>query len=356
MENMNDQLSGIEIDTIGEILNISMGSAATAISTLLDRQVNITTPKVSVIPIEEFDCKCLEPALGIEIEYIEGLSGSNFLVMKRTDIRAIVDLLIGEESGGDNDEELDEMHISAISEIMNQMMGASATALASFFGKSINISTPKQFDPQDVQSRMSRPGQENSIVTVKFVFKVEGLIDSEFVSIFPVEFTKELVANALSFGEPEPQKASPVPTKPKASAEPEQRQSEKVPSTQKPAVASAPPKSPAVQVSVQPLKLKNFDDDLPLFGDEENQTNLSMLMGVPLEITVEIGRTKKQVREILEIRQGSLLELDKQSGDPVDIIVNGQLMARGDVVVIDDNFGVRITEIIHNKDIISKLK
>ena len=346
------QMSGIERDTIGEIMNISMGAAATAVSTLLDRQVNITTPQVAVIEGRDFECKSLEPALGIEIQYVEGLSGSNYMIMRRRDIRAIVDLLLSGETMEESDEALDEIYISAVSEIMNQMMGSSSTALASFFGKGINISTPKTFDPDEIKGKFHLPDSDELIVTVTFSLKVEGLIDSEFITILPVEFTKELVRNALNFGEEPPMETAPqqpqiemeIHHEPfsERTAEMNQREEQTVRTT---------PAPRGGRVSVQPLKLQSFDEEVTQ-SSQEPGANFNLILNVPLDITVEIGRARKPVQEILDIRQGSIVELDKQAGDPVDVIVNGQLFARGDVVVIDDNFGVRITEIVSNRDAI----
>ena len=367
MENkalINDQLDNVEKDAIGEIMNISMGAAATAISTLLDRQVSITTPKVSVIKIEDFEYSSLEPAIGIEIEYIEGLKGSNFMIMKRRDIRKIVDLLLSGSGDAESDEELDEMHISAVGEIMNQMMGSSSTALARFFGKSINISPPHKFDLVEINEKLSQSILHDQVVTVYFNLKIEGLIDSQFVTILTIEFTKELVKNALNMEEDSahpslsqsdkeaPSEPNPPAKAPVAGTKEEKKQPAAVDnsSTQKEEQPSNQNK-----VSVQPLRFENFDAETPKPAEDENG-NLSMIMSVPLDITVEIGRARKMVHEILEIRSGSVVELDKQAGDPVDVIVNGQLMARGDVVVIDDNFGVRITEIISNKEIAHKFK
>ena len=190
------ELNSLEKDTIGEILNISMGAAATAISTMLDLKVEITTPVVSMISAGEFECKSLEPAIGTEIEYVEGLAGSNIMVMKQRDIRAIVNVLLGEDSDIDSNEPLDEMHLSAAGEIMNQMMGASSTALTSFLEKSINISTPSQFDVSKIAQKVSSSPDE-CIVTVRFLLKIDSLLASEFVTVMPMGFTKELVASAL---------------------------------------------------------------------------------------------------------------------------------------------------------------
>lgn len=348
-------LNSIEKDTIGEILNISMGAGATAISTLLGRKVNITTPTVNVVNRVDMEIQNLEPAIGIEIGYLNGLSGSNYLVMKRKDVKSIVGLLIPGMEEMD-DEELDEMHVSAISEIMNQMMGASCTALASFFGKDIDISIPKQFDLQEFEKKFVNDATHESIVSVKFTLDVEDLLNSEFITVMPMTFTKELISNAMNFGDTQEEEVLPIPSKP-----------EPIPMKSKPIIREEPkpappqrheePKSKVTQnnqVSIKPLKLESFDEDYPSSAGE-NKGNFSLIMGVPLEVSVEIGRTKMIVRNVLDIRQGTIVELDKQAGDPVDIMVNGQLIAKGDVVIIDDNFGVRITEILSNKEIMDGL-
>lgn len=352
---MTLSLNNMEIDTIGEILNISMGSAATAVSTLLGRKVSITTPTVSVVKSTELSLENLEPAIGIEIEYIEGLSGKNLLVMRSKDIKAIVNLLLSDIEETD-DEELDEIHISAVSEIMNQMMGASSTALSSFLGKSINISTPKQFNTATKLAEIGSGNNPPNIVTVRFMLEVEGLINSEFVTIMTTEFTKELVKKALNFDDleevvktpekPEIAPVLPLPTTGSAEKPLPDKTTPESGSDSFNSSAKAPP------VSVKPLKLQVFEDDK--FFDEEPETsndNFNLILGVPLDVTVEIGRTKMPVKNILDIRPGSIVELDRQAGDPVDVIVNGQLIAKGDVVVIDDNFGVRIVEILSKKEI-----
>ncbi|MCX7614243.1 MAG: chemotaxis protein CheC, partial [Clostridiales bacterium] len=279
VQDENSPLTLMESDAIGEILNISMGASATAISTLLSRTVNITTPTVSIVKSEEFECKSLEPAVGIEIEYIEGLSGSNYMGMKSRATRALVNVLLDSEEDIESEAELDEMHLSAVSEIMNQMMGASSTALATFFGKEVNISTPKHFDVNDVQKKLNTPDYNGYIVTVRFMLHIEDLLDSEFVTIMPIEFTKELVNNAFHLDEeenspkavetspiPEPQRqqeVQPIPENMKQHIEPEPQ------ITPVPQIAPTPQIAPsndvhknAPPVSVKPLMLQNFDDDV----------------------------------------------------------------------------------------------
>jgi len=342
-------LSSFETDTIGEILNISMGAAATAVSTMVDRGVSITTPSVSMILASEFETATYEPAIGIEIQYLEGLNGANLLVMRQRDIRMIVNLLLGEESDPNSSEPLDEMHISAVSEIMNQMMGASSTALANFLGRSVNISPPEQFDLTDVQSKISKEGKY--IVTVRFTLKIENLLDSEFVTVMPLSFTREIVSHAIRMNDPEPAEPVTAPAPPpveKAAPQQAVRPPEPKPPRPAPQQYREPVRAQS-PVSVKPLELTSFDDESPMLSIPGDQGNFKLIMGVPLEVTVEIGKTRMPVKDILDIRQGSLIELDKQASDPVDIIVNGKMIARGDVVIIDDDFGVRITEIISDR-------
>ncbi|MHC1695480.1 MAG: flagellar motor switch phosphatase FliY [Eubacteriales bacterium] len=367
-----NHLDSIEIDTIGEIMNISMGAAATAVSILLQRQVDITTPTVNMIKTVDFEYKQLEPASGIEIEYLEGLNGSNFMIMSKQDIKAIVSLLIGDDPSGSQDE-LDEIHTSALGEIMNQMMGASSTALATFFDTSINISTPKPFELDEFHNRLRCTDCDEYIVTISFHLHIEDLLDSQFFSVMSVPFTKALVKKAMNFGSDESLlgtadidevnagkvyedligslNQNQKPYIPQESTPPVK---DRQPAAMNPSPVSEPPKKPSLSqpparmINVQPVKYASFDDD-DHAAEDLNQVNLSLVMGVELSVTVEIGRTKKQVKEILDLKQGSIIELDRQAGEPVDVIVNGQLLARGDVVVIDDNFGVRITEIVSSK-------
>jgi flagellar motor switch protein FliN/FliY len=375
-------LDTLEIDTIGEILNISMGAAATAISLMLSRQVVITTPTVRVIPPTEFEFARLEPAIGIEIQYVEGLHGSNVMIMSARDARSIVGLLLADSGGMPEDSpEMDELQTSALGEIMNQMMGASSTALATFLNRSINISPPTSFTIEESGERFAWMREQKFIVTVGFRFVVEDLLDSEFITVMPVEFTRDLVKNAMSMdeGEPEepaaadaggggdddgitghqqvrkpvfeadyqeepPRKRAPsrAPTPPPARPAPahEAPPARPAPSYEAP---PAPRSAPRRSVDVTPLQFGSLDGG---GGDEQDQVNLDLVMDIDLNVVVEIGRVKKLVKEIVAFRQGSIVELDKQAGEPVDIMVNGKLIARGDVVVIDDNFGVRITEIV----------
>lgn len=474
----------MELDAIGEIMNISLGASATAVSTMLGTKVNITTPVVRVQTRAEFEFKRLEPAIGVEIAYVEGLEGKNIVMFRREDVCVIVGTLMGEDPATISPE-LDEIHISAICEVMNQMMGASATALSEFLGTIVNISTPKSFDigEPDAFKEKYFP-EEDGMVVVRFRLEIEDKLNSEFMNIMSIKLAKRLLEPfAVSMGEtasapqeqpapvseptPEPVQAlepaaasssgssmsqeeinammalasqptaaEPVPSASTGGSMSQEEINAMLSSASQPAVeeptpsastggsmsqeeinamlasssqTAAPEPAPTPQTApptpmsqqapqgvqqpyysyppmgmdpmmlqllnqmqqtqmqmmemmkapkaepaapssntggsiIRPLNSPQMDDDAGT--GEEDKTNQEMLMKVPLEISVEIGRTKRLVKDILEFTQGTLVVLDKMAGEQVDLFVNGQCIARGDIVVVEDNFGIRITEIV----------
>ena len=400
----------MEIDALGEMMNISLGASATAMSTLLGSTVHITTPKVKILTRDQFEFKKLEPAVGVEIAYVEGLEGSNIMMFSRNDVRIIVGTLLGEELS-DDEFELDEINRSAICEVMNQMMGASATALSEFLKFTVNISTPVSFEITDAESFKNKYFPEATpMVVISFILEIEGKLKSEFLNIMPEKLAKRLLEPfEISLGEaaqipaenkesgskaaeeaapvpqPEPE-LQPVPApqpvpEPQPEPEPQPAPAPQPVYTQMPAGMAAgisTDMNPAIlqllnqmqQSQVQMMQLmqdmeKREQDEkkesrepalirpakapgLEVSGIEkgEESANQEMLMKVPLEISVEIGRTKKLVKDILEFTQGSLVVLDKMAGEQADLYVNGQCVARGDIVVVEDNFGIRITDIV----------
>jgi len=337
----NVELTAMETDALGESVNISMGAAAKTLSTILNTKVLITTPKVTVTSSEEFEYKSLFPAVGVQIKYIEGLSGLNFFVMKQDDVKKIVNIMMG-NTGEDTDSEFTEIHTSAVSEIMNQMMGASSTSLATFFNRKINISTPECVlinKDADAKSVLSLSGE---IVVIRLKLTIGDIIDSELVSVMPIKFAKEIADNLINVQLPMQTKnvveTEPETLKPVINQQNEQANAQTHNNNQ------GVIKTGQQETNFSPVQFANIN------ANNENGSalsNFNVIMDVPLEVTVQIGRASKHVKEIIEFTQGSIIELEKQAGDPVDIMVNGELIARGDVVVIDDNFGVRITEIIN---------
>ena len=347
----------IAIDVMGEVMNISMGSAATAMSTMLRMQVNITTPRVEVVRAADFVCSSLEPAIGVEISYIEGIRGSNIFILSQDDIKKIVDILLGGD-GTNTEAEFGEMHFSAVGEVMNQMMGSSSTALADFFGTPINISTPKTYAlEKDYNINGNAFSPDGMLVSVTFDFSVGDVIKSEMISTLTMDCAKEMIRLATkAMGMPDPGQSDPVPIAPPPPppvpspvyAQPQAPVSPPggyYPQNIQPPLPAYPPQPAAYNLGVNaaPAAFQSFDS---MNEPPVNPGNLDRILDLPLEITVEIGRAKKQVKEILDIGQGSIIELDKQAADMVDVIVNGRMIAKGSVVVIDESFAVRITEIV----------
>lgn len=361
----NGSFSDIEVDALGEILNISMGSAATALSNLLEKRVNITIPEVYASKAGDIQLMELDPAIGVEITYVEGLVGTNIMVLKRKDVKSIVNIMTGGMIDLSEAEELDELSISAICEAMNQMMGASATALSEFLDRTVNISTPRPVEV-DADNPFKNENAADDMMVVTFDFEIEDTVQSKFVSVMTEELAKELINTIMGGGEPSaPEVVVAAPQVPPVSA-PEQVQPQvieqpKVVANQNVGISAGHQAQPQMSSSqnirhepseARPVQLPNFDETTVFFGDERAE-NLDLIRAVPLEVTVEIGRASKKVKEILEFTKGTVVELDKQAGAQVDVMVNGQLIAKGDVVVIGDNFGVRITEILKREGLLN---
>lgn len=372
----DDGLSSQEIDALGEIGNISMGTSATTLFTLLGHKVLITTPTVSVTTWEQMATEYNIPCVGVRVEYKLGLVGSNLLILKEDDVKVITDLMMGGE-GTNVAGELTDLHLSAISEAMNQMVGSSATSMSSMFDKRIDISPPKAFT-MDFNNIQPFEGFDNNQKIVKIAFKmvIGNLVDSEIMQLIPIAFAKSLVGNLLNVDmgsghdtAPVPQQAPQAPVmQQQYSQQPQQQFSKQMQQPQQQGYYQEPmyQQQPAPQqgfmmgpqdqgqiyfeqpkgrgpVNVQPAQFQSFEDS----RISAEKKNISLIMDVPLQITVELGRTHRLIKDILEFGPGSIIELDKLAGEPVDILVNGKNIAKGEVVVIDESFGVRITDIIH---------
>lgn len=371
----DDLLSSMEKDALGEIGNISMGSAATTLSVLLGHKVNITTPTVSVDTMSTIQNQYPMPYLVVEVGYVIGINGNNILAIQASDASIIADLMMGGD-GLNPQEELNDIHMSAVGEAMNQMMGTVATSLSTMFNKKIDISPPKVnlIDLGAEDKITDLVNNDEPVVKTSFRMEVDGLIDSEIMQILPLDVAKEMVSFLMGGGaeaeaqeapapapEPAPVAAAPAPAPAASAPQPAAPQYAAPPQSQYAAPTQQPqytaPPMGAQPVYAPPAYANNVVSSgvpvqnaqfAPLTNEpvEVNAANISLIQDVPLQVTVELGRTKKSIREILEFSTGSIIELDKLAGEPVDIHVNGQLTAKGEVVVIDENFGVRITEIV----------
>lgn len=455
-ENVIEGFGEAQKDAIGEIMNITMGSAATAVSNMLSAKVWITTPTVSVEKAGSLVYPELEPSIHVKIKYIQGVSGENVLVLKQNDVQLILNQLMGMPLEVTDDFEFDEMNISAVCEVMNQMMGASATALSELINTPIDISTPEAKVSNDSDSGINPYGlaPDDDVCVIKFKLTIDNVINSEFISVLSIELAKEMAdkmmqgfsseaeeteasgdtlsqdeiqkllggadpipsagassgssmsqdeINALISGGADAQMPPPAAPDPVAAGVPTggtpmmgaaavpgtgpmmNGTGQAMPNMGMPQQGAQPMSAQPVQgnpamgvpqpqmgmsqgyymppygyppmqpvqrgsaVNVQAVQLQSFDSYNSKELNADQNDNLKLLMGVPLDVTVEIGSTRKKVKDILDFTQGTIIELERQAGAPVDVIVNGHLIARGDVVVIDDNFAVRITEIIKSK-------
>ncbi|MBU8682390.1 flagellar motor switch phosphatase FliY [Bacillus haynesii] len=347
-------LSLMEQDTIGEIGNISFGSSATALSTLLNQKVEITTPTVSVIEKSHLNDEFPHPYVSIGVSYTEGFSGNNLLVIKQEDAAIIADLMMGGD-GTNADPSLGEIHLSAVQEAMNQMMGSAATSMSTVFSKKIDISPPEVdlLDVNEGEGTEQIP-KEDPLVKVSFRLKVGDLIDSHIMQLYPLTFAKDLIDELTNQdgGEESVQTEEvqpPVQEKPAPSPSPAPAQTQR----QEPAPKRQGTAKVSEPVQVAPAEFQSF---APQTEAQPHLQNLDMLMDIPLSVTVELGRTNRSVKEVLELSTGSIIELDKLAGEPVDILVNQRVVAKGEVVVIDENFGVRVTDILSQAERISKLR
>ncbi len=379
---IGDYFSSMEQDALGEIGNISFGSSATALSILLNHKVDITTPCVSIVASEKLVEEFPQPYVAIQVEYTDGFIGSNLLVIKQTDAAIIADLMLGGD-GHSPAEDLSEIHLSAVQEAMNQMMGSAATSMSTVFNKRVDISPPsiELIDLMEGSGHDVFP-KADLLVKVSFRLTIGNLIDSYIMQLLPAHFARSLVDELMKKTSPEMGKKikqdqpaayfmSGVEQTVRTSnervsktASDQSYQAEHIndallggkteinmQSNQFLGTNSAPYSQP---VQVQPATFSEFEHPQRL--DEKEANNLNMLLDIPLQVTVELGRTNRSVKEILELSSGSIIELDKLAGEPVDILVNKRLIAKGEVVVIDENFGVRVTDIISRTDRLKKLK
>ncbi len=397
-------LSDYEKDAVGEISNISMGTAATTLSSLLNQKVNITTPRVEVADWEQLSRKYDRPCVMLQIRYKEGLDGNNVLILKERDVKIITDLMMGGPGNADDAEELTDLHLSAIGEAMNQMMGSAATSLSSMFNRKIDISPPiaNIVETYNEMDESLPPFLAEPFVMVAFKMQIGDLIDSEIMQLYPIDFARELLhmfsldptmggqmntddsKDTASAGSAPAQDASAAGTQ----AQQPQQQSTAQQQPQQPVGDMSqqpnmqgmspqgmgmqqgmpqqgmgmpygygmppqgygmpygygmPPQQPAQDVNVAPAAFQPFSADVNPLTQKEN---IDLIMDVPLQVTVELGRVSKSIKEILEFAPGTIVELNKIAGEAVDVLVNGKYVAKGEVVVIEENFGVRITEII----------
>lgn len=399
-EIQEDLLTEVERDAVGEIANISMGSSATTLYSLVNRKVNITTPVVTMSNWQTVVEDYQKPCVFIQIRYTTGLDGSNIMVLKEHDVKVITDLMMGGD-GTNTDGELGELHLSAISEAMNQMMGSAATSLSTMLGTTIDISPPEAslIDLDEFSSGVDIASfLGGTFVKISFRMQIDELVDSTIMQLYPIEFARSLYDTFVASSAPEEPEPAPAPTpEPKPFIPPTQEAPTPaydmsqgnagqmgMPSMGAPQMDMSGMGAPqmgmgmsqmnmgmpqmnmgmpqmgmampqvnmgmpqmnmgAAPMNIQPAQFQSFSNNA---GGIPGQENIGLIKDVPLEVTVELGRTKKSIAEILDFAPGTIIELDKIAGEPIDVLVNGKFVAKGEVVVIEESFGIRVTEIIN---------
>jgi len=352
------EFSEQEKDAIGEIGNISMGTAATTLSTLLGHKVSITTPRVELMSVEEITKEYPLPFIAVDVKYKEGIEGTNLLILKQRDVKVITNLMMGQgPEVEDGTDPLSEVHLSAIGEAMNQMIGSASTSLSEMFNRKIDINPPKAFEMDLSSEKFDEYISEdvNVYAKISFSMKIGDFIDSEIMQLIPMSFAREMIEILLGGQqeeEPEaPKEETPEPKKlePKASPSATSTQAKAAAAYSQPKEAKQ--EAPQERVNVQPAQFQSFDES-PTSHEPEN---ISLIRDVPLKVTVELGRTVKKIQDVLDFGPGTIIELDKLVGEPLDILVNGQYVAKGEVVVIDENYGIRVTDIVKPEKRIGKL-
>lgn len=343
-------LNAEEKDAIGEISNISMGTAATTLSQLVNSRVLITTPKVELASWKEVSDAFDKPCVYIQISYRQGLDGNNILILRERDVMVIADLMMG-GTGNPPEGEVTELHLSAISEAMNQMMGSAATSLSSMIERLVDI-TPPEACRVTLEENLSSmyPTLEEPFVKVSFRMEIENLVDSEIMQLYSVDFAKDLYRKFISGStngvesmiqtppavEVQPQVAPQIQAQVAPQMQP-QMQQQMQPQMQPHMTYQQP------EINVAPAQFQTFNSQI---NPVMQQENIDLIRDVPLEVTVELGRTTKSIKEILDFAPGTIIELNKLAGEPIDVLVNGKYVAKGEVVVIEESFGIRVTEII----------
>lgn len=369
-ESQDTVLTPEEKDALGEIGNISMGTAATTLYTLLNNKVTITTPDVEITTMAELAMQYPIPFVAVEIQYVQGFEGRNLLIVKEEDVKIITDLMMGGD-GTNTEGDLTELHLSAIGEAMNQMIGSASTSLATIFNENINISPPEVFVINLAEDDSCDLFESNEpIVKINFKMQIGDILDSYMIQLIPVEFAKSMVNRLLHSQDADEDKeamgSSDVQdTSDKSKSEDTVYEASSLNSGGQ-SISSNISKSNQLHSGTDSLleasKPKPVDvrpvHFQPLEETEEHieKSNIDLILDVPLEVSVEIGRTKKTIKEILELGAGSIIELTKMAGEPADILVNGKMIAKGEIVVIDDSFGVRVTDIISPDRRIKQIK
>ncbi|MEW6103699.1 MAG: flagellar motor switch protein FliN [bacterium] len=302
-------ISPIEEERLENIYSGAMLSATEVLSKVLNKQVKIENPDVKTLTSEELETELPKNAIVVETEHTEGLKGMTYMILLKEHGATMADLATGGD-GTKPPEELTEVYLGALADAIGKMIEAANSSLSTKLGRQILSTHPPKVRIIDFEKQKTELDilKESQLVKINYNLNVGDLFEGDFIQLVPVDMAKPIVE-----GIEEKETPSVIPTGPVQFAE-------------------ARPTMP------------------------EMPSNIQLLMDVPVEISVELGKTNKNISDLLKIGEGYIMELDKMAGEPVDVLVNGRLVAKASVVVIDENFGVRITSIITPKERLSSLQ
>jgi flagellar motor switch protein FliN/FliY len=326
-----------------DLLEGVIDSQASNLSILTRKNVNLEKPALDLVMGEEILDQLPEEVADVKIDFTDALQGEHSYLVDSATAQTIAGLMMG-QSGV----ELDDAALSAVAEALSQISGPVATEIGNQSGKTVQNAPP---DFQLVSRDKVRLPQGEVVLRLDYPLMIEGASPAKLTELYSLSLTKEILNVVGSAAAPEagaaPAAAAGAGTAGAAGGGAPQSQGAQAGIAQTFGQSFGAPQgfgvgSGQTPPNVQPVQFANLQSA----SAQGEQGNIGLLMDVYMELTVELGRTRKLIREILGIGEGTIIELDKLAGEPVDILVNHKLIAKGEVVVIDENFGVRVTEIV----------
>ncbi|MCU5241336.1 flagellar motor switch protein [Bacillus cereus] len=305
-----EHLTQEEKDVLGEIANISIGSASTVLSTLLNQPVTISTPNVEAINVRHYDGVPV-PFVILNVDFVEGLKNENVFVFTKDVALTMVDLMMMGTGEVEPEKELTELELSGIKEIMNQMMGHAATAMSEMFQEKMDMTPPnvKFVTLKEEMEYLGESMEVDELVQITFNLEIGDLLQSKMYQILPISEAKEMVRRLL------------YPMVEEEEIATEEIEEEKI-----------------VEPVVQPIEFKEVKQMEPVYMDT------SILQNVEMNVKFVFGSTVKTIQDILSLQENEAVVLDEDIDEPIRIYVNDVLVAYGELVNVDGFFGVKVTK------------
>jgi flagellar motor switch protein FliN/FliY len=330
-------LSDTERTRFLRLLDGVAGAQASNLSILTRKSVVLEKPTLQVMAADSLAGSLSEQVVDVRLDFSDGLRGEHSYILDLGTAQTVAGLMMG-QSGV----EMDDAALSAVAEALSQMSGPVVSEIGNQISRTVKTSVP---DFRKASRDQVRLPQGEAVARLEYPLRIEGQAPSRLIELYSLTLVKE-IAGLVQAPAAQPVFAGASAQRPQASAQ-QARASAGGGGMQQTfgqpfGGAALGMVSQQAPPNVQPVQFANLQSA----GLGTEAGNIGLLMDVYMELTVELGRTRKLIREILGIGEGTIIELDKLAGEPVDILVNHKLIAKGEVVVIDENFGVRVTEIV----------